>query len=482
MEEAEIGKRLIGWFCWFLDCGFEELARRTGFNEKTLRLWAKGKNPIRRSSIESLAGGAGLPMAFVDAVLLPSLATLRLGQVAEDEVFQELAGVAREAEASLAGLGRAAVAELATYLEEHPSGVRESAADQWKRLKSRSDAELWYLAEALPELRTPELVELIAYASEDAASHDFGRALTLSRVAFRLAELVGGEEAEGWALEALALAFIANALRVGNDIQTADEAFTRALNLWAAAADAGQILLPRWRLLDLEGSLRRDQRRFSDSLSSLAEAQEGAPSEAVAWILVKRALTLEYMGDPEGAIEVLQEAAPLADQRREPRLLWTIHLNTGVNLVHLGRYEEAERLLPRIQEQALVPSRALDGIRILWLRAKIWAGLGSVADARAAFDQVRNEYETRTMAANYAVVSLERAVLDLQEGRYAEVRELADEMAWIFKSKGLHSEALAALALFRRAAKREELTVELAERMVRFLYRAQYEPGLKFEA
>jgi len=40
---------------------------------------------------------------------------------------------------------------------------------------------------------------------------------------------------------------------------------------------------------------------------------------------------------------------------------------------------------------------------------------------------------------------------------------------------------LRAVALFRTAAKREALTVDLAERMVWYLYRAQYDPKLKLE-
>jgi hypothetical protein len=59
---------------------------------------------------------------------------------------------------------------------------------------------------------------------------------------------------------------------------------------------------------------------------------------------------------------------------------------------------------------------------------------------------------------------LELAVLWLETGRTTEVKELAMAMAWIFKSKGIHREALAALQLFREAAERGAATTELALR------------------
>jgi len=473
-------KRLVDWFCWFLDCNVQVLAKRAGFNEKTLRLWSKGTNPLKREYLEILAGVAALPMALIDAVLLPSLATLRLAKTTDGEVLQDLAELAQGAETCMAGLGRSAVVELVGELVAQPFGECDTATGQWERLKCRSDAELGYLVEALPELRTRELVVLMASASAEAAADDAGRALAVARAAHRLGELAGGEGAERWALEAKTLAYLSNALRVANDPQEADAVFSQALARWVAAAEKGEVLLPRWRLLDLEGSLRKDQRRFPEALERLAEARLVAPPEAIARILVIRAATMAYMGDYEGSLVLLEEAAPFLPCAPEPRLPWVLNLNYGMTLVELGRYEQAERHWPSVQAAVVEPRKALDENLMVWLRARIDAGLGRLAEAREGFDRARREYEKRTMAANYAVVSLERAVLDLKEGRYAEVRELAEEMAWIFKSKGLHEEALAALSLFRTAAKREALTVDLAERMVRYLYRAQYDPKLKF--
>jgi hypothetical protein len=76
-------------------------------------------------------------------------------------------------------------------------------------------------------------------------------------------------------------------------------------------------------------------------------------------------------------------------------------------------------------------------------------------------------------------VSLELATLHLEEGRTRLVKELAGEMLWIFKSQNVHREALAALALFRHAALAEKAQAEWTRRLVKYLYRAQYDPGLR---
>jgi len=479
MNESEEVKRLIRWFCWYLNCDFGELARRVGVDETTLRRWGNEAR-LTRANLARLARAAELSMAIIDAVVLPTLAALRASQAGEEEVFRGMADVVRQLTACADDLGRAAVADLFTWLSEQTGMAKESAAAQWERLKSCSAAELLFLVETRPELLSRELAVLLANASEDAAADEPGRALAVARAAHRLAERVGREEGESGALAGWCLTFVANVERVASDFAAADGTIAQALRRWKAAAEQDRALLPGWRLLDLEGSLRRDQGRYPEALARLSDAEAAAPPEDGARILVKRAVTLVHMEDPEGALALLDQAEPRADGVRDPRLLWTIHINRGTVLVDLGRHEEAERHWPKI-EAALVPGKALDEVLMVWLRARIDAGLGKLAEAREGFDRARREYEKRTMAANYAVVSLERAVLDLKEGRYAEVRELAEEMAWIFKSKGLHDEALAALRLFRTAAKREALTVDLAERMVRYLYRAQYDPKLKFQ-
>jgi tetratricopeptide (TPR) repeat protein len=153
-----------------------------------------------------------------------------------------------------------------------------------------------------------------------------------------------------------------------------------------------------------------------------------------------------------------------------------------VNLCHLDRYKEAEALLPRVEALGAALNTKLDAVRTLWLKGRIWAGLGQREEALAALEEVRGYLRSETIAYDYALVSLELATLHLEQGRTRRVREMAEEMAWIFKSEKVHKEALAALRLFQEAARRERARAEWTQRMVKFLYRAQGNPRLRFEA
>ena len=113
---------------------------------------------------------------------------------------------------------------------------------------------------------------------------------------------------------------------------------------------------------------------------------------------------------------------------------------------------------------AVEQANDLDLLRVDWLSARVAAGQGRTEEAMAGLEQVRRDFTARELPYNAALSSLDLAVLFLEAGRTAEVRELAVAMRWIFKTPGFDREALAALALFREAAQRETATVELARR------------------
>ena len=357
---------------------------------------------------------------------------------------------------------------------------RQRAAGLGARRKKPTPAERLLLVESAQEFQLWALAERLCHESEEAASDRADRALELARLAHRVAELAP-EGGEAWRsrLEGYALAFVANAQRVGGFLPTAEETFVRAWKLWNAGAGTG--LLAEWRLLDLEASLLRDQRQFGEALDRLDRARADAPRTSVGRILVKKAFALEQMGEAERAIGALQEAAPLIDGRREPRLFFGLRFNLVTNLLHLDRFEEAAALLPEVQRLALALRKELDVVRGVWLKGKTEAGLGRGKEARAAFEQVRGEFTARENAYDCARVTMDLAVLLLEQRPTEKVRDLAREMLWIFRSQGLSKEALAALRIFCDAARDDALTAELAKRVALFLQRAQHDPELRFE-
>ena len=121
------------------------------------------------------------------------------------------------------------------------------------------------------------------------------------------------------------------------------------------------------------------------------------------------------------------------------------------NLASAGRFAEARELLPEVETLCRSAGSRLDEIRLRWVAGRIAAGLGDRTGARQAFDGARREFAARGMAYDAALVSLELAVLLIENGQTAEVRELAEEIAEIFRARDVHRETLAALAVFQAA-------------------------------
>jgi hypothetical protein len=142
-------------------------------------------------------------------------------------------------------------------------------------------------------------------------------------------------------------------------------------------------------------------------------------------------------------------------------LLWGHRFNLIDNLYHLGEHAEAELLLPELRELGGQLGQ-LDQIRLLWLEGRLAAGLGRPEEGIAAIDRVRAAFTERGIAYDAALVTLELAVLYLEQGRPADVKALAPAMAWIFHAQGVEREHLATLRLFCEAAEQERVTVELA--------------------
>jgi tetratricopeptide (TPR) repeat protein len=184
------------------------------------------------------------------------------------------------------------------------------------------------------------------------------------------------------------------------------------------------------------------------------------------------------MGDFQSAIKAIRRIRVV---EVEPRILFGAWFNLAVNYCQLGQYKSAANLLPKIRRLAGQLGNGLDLIRTAWLEGRVAVGLGRPLEAIPALERVREAFAERGLGCDMALVTLELAVLYLEEGHAIKVRELARQMFTILKSQGIHRETLAAVKLFHEAAERRDATVELARRLIDYLRRAQLEPELKFQ-
>ena len=312
------------------------------------------------------------------------------------------------------------------------------------------------------------------------APHSAKAVLEWAELARLVARRVPGSDAWRSYLEGYAEPFLGSALRVGGELRPADAAFARGWRLRKAGNDEAG-LLDEGRLLDREASLRREQRRFPEALRLHDRALEIARPDQKGVILLNKGFTLEEKGDYEASIQVLEQAARLIDGQRQPRLLFGVRFNKAANLCRLGRAREAEPIVEEVRDLAERLRNDLDLVRTLWLEGLVHAGLGRLEQAGTALEQVRCDFAARLIPYDFALASLDLALLYREQGRSAEVLALADEMLRIFEAADVHREALAAVLLFRDAARKGEVTAGLVHRLQEFLKKARNNPKLRFE-
>lgn len=365
--------------------------------------------------------------------------------------------------------------DLRRELEEAPELVAE--------LRARPEIEQLSLLEG-ERFHTWGICDLLINESYRAAFHNPSAAEELARLALVLSRRLDPERYGRRFLEdvrALAWAYLGNARRVGSNLGGADEALAAARSFLEAGV--GEPLV-RAQVLNLEASLRRDLRRFDESISLLNEVieiyQVAEDWHMAARTVVKKGLSFREDGQTEAALATLRQALPLIDAERDPRLVLCARHNIVYSLLDIDRTREAADLLEEIRPLYAAFDDFSTRLRLRWIEGKVAAGLGRLDEAEAAFLETRRGFIEHGIGYDAALVSLDLALLYAEADRTADVRRLAGEMLPIFRSRDVHREALAALLVFQQAAISEALTTTLATEIATYLHRARRNPNLRF--
>jgi transcriptional regulator with XRE-family HTH domain/tetratricopeptide (TPR) repeat protein len=454
-----------------------QLADAAGLAQTQISLYEGGHRIPRRDTLASIVAALGLTRAQFERLRSapPIVAATPSSTVPPQAVGALGAEIVR---AVLLTWDDVLLEPVATEAPVVPSAAeRATAPALWARLARRHPATRRLLVDGTDEYRSWALLEHLCEESARAAADDPAEAAELAELALYIAERALGGEPWRLCLQGYAWAFVGNARRVRSDLRGAEQAFARARALWKAGAAANPDLLDASRVLDLEASLRRDQRRFPEALRLLEQALAvcSSPTRA-AHILLKKVATCEQMGDCEGAIAALERAAPLVEETGAPRQLFALRFNLAVALGHLDKYTEAAPLAAGARELAVALGYDLDLLRLEWLEARLAAGLGRRAEAISTLRRLREDFAARQVPYAAALATLDLAVLLLEEGRTAEVRAVAPEAGPIFESLDVHREALAASRLFWQAVEQDTATAELGRRLLELLERARREP------
>jgi transcriptional regulator with XRE-family HTH domain len=459
------------------------LAAAAQMSPSLLNEYEQGKKTLTRERLLHLAGLMAQGAGVVDSTL-ESLQANRGAAGAGSGPFAEH----RRGEEAAVRLGRLAAEfgrSVITVLSVE--GVARQARDEarklWVRLEMWEADKRLVLVEESPEFRSWALCELVAAKSIEAAPSSPAEALELASLALSIAEHCPYEERLRQRTEGYAWFHVANARRVTDDLRGSDAALAKATKLWEAGASADPGYFNETFAYWIEAIIRRTQCNFPAALKRINEALAADRGDLRAKLLLSKAQTYWALGDIESSTEVLNDALSYLDANQDPRTALGVRCQFLLNLCLQGRASEAEPLLPAVQALAERLGQEMDLLHVSVLSARIAAGCGRAEEAEEGFEQARRKFfaQKPRLVLDYAQVSMDLALLLLEQGRTSEARTLAEQMKWIFSTQGIDREALAALRIFCEAAKHEVATAHLARRVIRFLHRAQHNPGLKFE-
>ena len=457
----------------------QDLAAAAGITGQLICDFEKGtRRRLRRDMLDGLVARMGFAPEDVTLALLFQGAISAASHDLRLSPVEPSPADVRRARRLAARAGLAETSRLYEQLLElararRVEQARRRAARLWQSLRRCPPERLREQITYSPELHDWALAERLCDESERAAAGDAARALGLALAALRAAELSPGDGPWRSRLQGYCWPFIGNAQRVGSDLAAAEASFAAAWRLWRAGGPRAAGPLGEWRLLDLEASLRRDQRSFTAAFELLDRALAAAPTQAKGRILLKKQYTQEQAGEIEAALATLEEAAPLVETDAEPRNRLVVRFNGAVLLCHLGRFIEAEARLSELRELTLDLGNRLDLTRVLWLGGRIASGLGRRDEARSALAQARWEFAAAGQGADATLAGLDLASLLLDEGRTADAAALADEMVAIFSSLRVQRETLAALHVFCRAARAQTATATMARELLESFERSR---------
>ena len=260
-----------------------------------------------------------------------------------------------------------------------------------------------------------------------------------------------------------------NVLRILGELPAAAKALAKA-GEWAEQPVVDKAV--RAEVLSFSASLAIDRHRFGEARRLLEEAAQlcggfGGWHELGRVLLQRAKLELEA-GRPLEGLRAVRRAESMLEPGREPVLRWVaanIHLHI---LCDLGRFAEAERVLPQAQELCRRFGGALEGSRISWCEGRIESGLGRASAAEAAFHKAHQAFLNAGIASDVALITLDLAALYAAEGRWAEIAPLAAEVIPVLQAQGIEREPLAALLLLAEANEQQLAAGLVAEARQRF--------------
>lgn len=317
----------------------------------------------------------------------------------------------------------------------------------------------------------PQVVELLCERSRQALGVDPAEAVALAELAVEAADrLPAGEYGEALCcdLRGRSRVFRALACRKGSEFASAEKDLAAA-EAWLrrGSRDLGEMA---W-MLEVRGSLRTRQRRFDEAHRDFRLAlrchRRAGNRHLLGRVYSRIARAWSEASEPERDARVLALALDSVDVTDHRRLAMTIAHNLVEAFVSLGERERALRVIEVALPAYQAFATPIDRLALRWTEARIHAHLGDLERAAEGFRAAREGFLQHGLVVEAALSSLDWALVEARRGRPDRVAQIAAEMAPIFDSRQLTRETLAALSLFRQAARERGATAGMIRAVAR---------------
>lgn len=288
-------------------------------------------------------------------------------------------------------------------------------------------------------------------------------------------------------LRVRAWAELANAYRVNELYRRADAAFRQARKLLEQGT--GDLMLQA-RIDDLEASLRKAQRRFSDACELHDEAfqtfKQLGERHLSGRALASKGITLALAKRPQEAARMFRRALPLLDASRDPQLVTSTQYNLLDSLVDAGDLHGAVRLLVQSDLRERLADEPLNRARLRWVEGKILALQKRYAEAEKVFAEVRAGFREQKLEYVASVAGVDQTIMLVRQKKLQEAHLVARDLFLVFFDQEYRNdvnaeEALKALSFLDNVCAMKLVNVYMAEAVRAFLEEAQKDKGLRFD-
>jgi tetratricopeptide (TPR) repeat protein len=270
---------------------------------------------------------------------------------------------------------------------------------------------------------------------------------------------------------------LANAYRVADQLDQADEALSRATELFLQGTRDD---LLGARFFDILASQYVARRLFDPACNALDLVshiyQRHGDEHLAGRALIMKGIFTGYRGDAEEAICLIQIGLSSVDEQSDPGLVFSAAQCQARLLVDCGRFQDARLALQDLRGRKLDIGGRVNELKVRWLEGQISVGLEELDDAEQALIEVKHGFGETGLTYKAALAGLELGAVWLRQGRAEEAARVVLESTDVFLSLQIQRELLASILMLRKAVEMNYLNLALLRQVIDFLYKPERDP------